>query len=32
MPYYDAKYLVTDGATIQNTDILNTKVIKHILM
>ena len=31
MPYYDAKYLVTDGATIQNTDILNTKVIKHIL-
>lgn len=31
MPYYDAKYLVTDGATIQNTDVLNTKIIQHIL-
>lgn len=31
MPYYDAKYLVMDGATIPTTDILNTKAIKHIL-
>ncbi|MCI8273737.1 MAG: hypothetical protein HFJ55_06630 [Clostridia bacterium] len=31
MPYYDAKYLISDGATISSTDILNTKAIKHIL-
>lgn len=31
MPYYDAKYLVMDASTIPTTDVLNTKVIKHIL-
>lgn len=31
MPYYDAKYLVIDGATVSSEDILNTKAIKHIL-
>lgn len=31
MPYYDAKYLVIDGAAVSNEDILTTKVIKHIL-
>lgn len=31
MPYYDAKYLVIDGGAVSNDDILNTKVIKHIL-
>ena len=31
MPYYDAKYLISDGATIGANDVLNTKAIKHIL-
>ena len=31
MPYYDAKYLVEDGLKITNENILNTKIIKHIL-
>lgn len=31
MPYYDAKYLVVDGATVAIDDILNTKTIKHVL-
>lgn len=31
MPYYDAKYVVLDSVSISNTDILNTKTIKHIL-
>jgi len=31
MPYYDAKYLVEDGLRITNDNILNTKLIKHIL-
>ncbi|MCI8394371.1 MAG: hypothetical protein HFH86_02680 [Bacilli bacterium] len=31
MPYYDAKYLIEDGLKIQNDNILNTKIIKHIL-
>lgn len=31
MPYYESKYVVLDSASISNTDILNTKTIKHIL-
>lgn len=31
MPYYDAKYLVMDGAKFASDNVLNTKVIKHIL-
>lgn len=31
MPFYDAKYLVLDGAKISNQDILNDKVIKEII-
>ena len=31
MPYYDAKYLVTDGSKIASDNVLNTKIIKHIL-
>lgn len=31
MPYYDAKYLITDGLKIANDNVLNTKIIKHIL-
>lgn len=31
MPYYDAKYLVEDGNKIKNDDVLNTKIIKHII-
>ena len=31
MPYYDAKFLVMDGATIPTEDVLSTKAIKHIL-
>ena len=31
MPFYDSKYLIIDGNTIAVDDILNTKIIKHIL-
>lgn len=31
MPYYDAKYLITDSSKIANDNVLNTKIIKHIL-
>ncbi len=31
MPYYDAKYLISDAATIASDSTLNTKTIKHIL-
>lgn len=31
MPYYDSKYVVLDSASISNTDLLNTKTIKHVL-
>lgn len=31
MPYYDSKYMVLDSNSISNTDLLNTKTIKHIL-
>ncbi len=31
MPYYDARYLIADGATISADNVFNTKAIKHIL-
>lgn len=31
MPYYDARYLVEDGLKIAENDILNKKIIRHIL-
>lgn len=31
MPYYDAKYLVEDSSKIASSNVLATKVIKHIL-
>ncbi len=31
MPFYDAKYLLVDGSKIAEDDILNTKIVKHIL-
>lgn len=31
MPFYDAKYLVEDGANIPADDILNTKIVKYAL-
>ncbi len=31
MPFYDAKYLVLDGAKISEQDILNQKIIKEII-
>ena len=31
MPYYDARYLIADGATISADNVFNTKIIKHIL-
>lgn len=31
MPYYDSKYVVLDSSSISNTNLLNTKTIKHVL-
>lgn len=31
MPFYDSKYLILDGNKIALEDVLNTKIIKHIL-
>ena len=31
MPYYDAKYLIEDGNKIKADDLLNEKIIKHVI-
>jgi len=31
MPFYESKYLVIDGGKLANDDVLNTKIVKHVI-